>query len=326
MNVYNGERFVESTINGILEQTFDDFEFIIIDDGSTDATPAILHAAAHKDPRIRMISHTKNEGIYVSANEGIRAARGRYIARTDHDDLSFPDRLRQQAQFLDMQPDSVLVTSNWFWVQGERLTPSLVPSSPGLAAWFLHFYNHVSCQSAVMFRTDAVLSIGGYNEQYRFAADYDLWTRMSAIGQIGILSAHHVWCRRELPSSITLQHRSEQKRIATEISLRMLEELTDRRFDDQLPADMAGFWPLYWKKPFPPATRAAYMHEALQQAYRAFIQQWGSKEHGMDARIRHATANAFTAWTEHLLATDQRKEAQTVEKYAKEWKKASVSV
>ncbi len=104
MPVYNGQDFVSKAIESILGQTFSDFEFIIINDGSTDRTLKILESYQKKDKRIVLLNQ-ENKGIAKSLNRGIAKAKGDYIARQDADDISFPDRLRNQVEFLDNNKD-----------------------------------------------------------------------------------------------------------------------------------------------------------------------------------------------------------------------------
>ena len=98
MSVYNGERYLNEAIDSILAQTFTDFEFLIIDDASTDSTPKILHS--YDDPRIRIVTNEENLGLTKSLNKGLALAQGEYIARMDADDISLPERLMMQLNFL----------------------------------------------------------------------------------------------------------------------------------------------------------------------------------------------------------------------------------
>ena len=103
---YNSEAFVRESLQSILDQTFTDFELIVIDDASTDGTVALVKA--FQDSRIRLVQKPHNTGYTDSLNNGIRLARGRYIARMDADDISLPHRFQKQVQFLDAHPDVAL--------------------------------------------------------------------------------------------------------------------------------------------------------------------------------------------------------------------------
>lgn len=108
MLVYNTRRYVEAAVRSILDQTWTDFELILIDDGSNDGSEEILRRLAAEDARIRLVSR-ENRGIVASRNEAVGLARGRFIAVMDSDDLSRPDRLARQVEYLDANPDCVLV-------------------------------------------------------------------------------------------------------------------------------------------------------------------------------------------------------------------------
>src|ERR1700680_111125 len=111
MSVFNGERFVSEAIESILHQTFHDFEFIIINDGSTDGTADILSRYQNSDPRVAVHDQQK-KGLVQSLNTGCGLARGRYIARMDADDIAFPERLERQINYLEQNPDIALIGSS----------------------------------------------------------------------------------------------------------------------------------------------------------------------------------------------------------------------
>ena len=112
MPVYDGMPYLPLALDSILRQTFRDFEFIVIDDGSTDATADILAVCAARDPRLRVLTLPQSRGIVAALNSGLGAARGEFIARMDADDIALPERLEQQVGFLDAHPDHVLVGSS----------------------------------------------------------------------------------------------------------------------------------------------------------------------------------------------------------------------
>lgn len=110
MTGYNEERFLDESIRSILNQTLQDFEFIIVDDGSTDGSLSILNKYAQQDKRIKLIHNTQNIGITKSLNRALRIARGEYLARMDADDISLPNRLKIQVGFLDKNKEYFLVS------------------------------------------------------------------------------------------------------------------------------------------------------------------------------------------------------------------------
>lgn len=152
MSAYNAESIIADAIESILEQTFKNYELILIDDGSTDKTLEIIEEFARNEKRIKIISH-KNRGLTRSLNRGLQEAKGKYIARQDADDYAYPQRLEQQIELMENNPDIVLCGSNcdnefsdgtiseWGYKTEESLKNSLSYKTP-----FAH--------STALFRTD----------------------------------------------------------------------------------------------------------------------------------------------------------------------------
>jgi glycosyltransferase involved in cell wall biosynthesis len=176
MPVRNGAAHLQQAIDSILAQTFASFELLIIDDGSTDATPGILSAQA--DPRVRVITNPRNLGLVPTLNRGLELARGELIARQDHDDLSAPERLQKQVDFLRDHRDHVLVGTEAFATgeDGKKAYRLLRPLSPESIRWYLCFDN-AFIHSSVMFRRDVIQrDFGGYPRSFH-SEDYALWSR-----------------------------------------------------------------------------------------------------------------------------------------------------
>lgn len=177
MTVYNDERFLDYSINSILEQTFLDFEFIIVNDGSTDKTKAILEKYALKDERIKIINQ-KNSGTTIAANYGIKISKGEYIARLDSDDYSYPYRLEYEKKILDENPCIGLVGGGIEIIDMEN---NIIGERNIFAKNPKRVLKHrcIFQQSDVMFRKSIFEMVGGYREKFKNAQDYDLWLRMS---------------------------------------------------------------------------------------------------------------------------------------------------
>jgi len=205
--VYNGEKYLAEAIESILDQTFRDFEFIIINDGSTDHSPAILARYQQIDDRIRVYPQ-ENRGLTASLNRGCQLARGVYIARMDQDDVSFRKRLEKQFDYMEDHPEiGVLGT----WIEcidgnGARLVEVHDPTMPSLINWTLIFRNCVA-HASVMMRRQVIEKVGLYNPEAVHAEDYDLWVRASRVTRIAnlpeILLTRREWegniCSRRLP-------------------------------------------------------------------------------------------------------------------------------
>jgi glycosyltransferase involved in cell wall biosynthesis len=141
MSVYNGEKYLKEAVDSILNQTFSDFEFIVINDHSTDSTSEILFS--YKDSRLKIIENDENIGITKSLNKGLRLVSGKYTARMDADDISFNNRLEKQLQYLEDNPD-VGVLGTMAISNGKYLKYKInLPSKDYLIKWQLFFSNPI---------------------------------------------------------------------------------------------------------------------------------------------------------------------------------------
>ncbi len=218
MAMYNGERYLRESIDSILDQTFTDFEFLIVNDGSTDDTAKILQS--YHDPRITILHNENNIGIPRSVNKGLRMARGEYIARMDVDDISLPHRFRLQVDYLDTHPGVGALGGAVELIDGQGRTigkNDCFLEHQAIKALLLvncfSFYNPTT-----MMRRNLVQQIGMYNERMKYAQDYDLWWRLSGISCLANLPDVLVQYRCH-DKSITTSHREEQLQFAYEISL-----------------------------------------------------------------------------------------------------------
>jgi GT2 family glycosyltransferase len=199
MAVYNGEKYLRRAVESILHQTFTDFEFIIVDDGSTDTTPVILDA--YHDPRIVRLRNEKNIGQTRSLNRGLALAGGRYVARMDADDVAYPDRLASQVAFLDTHPEIVLLGSSYDVVDSvgsliERRVAKVGNEALQCTLVRRNCFGH----GTTMMRRDALVRVGGYYERLWSVQDYDLWLRLAEQGDIANLEAPlYAW--RKLPTA-----------------------------------------------------------------------------------------------------------------------------
>ncbi len=222
--VYNGEKHLRDAIESILNQTFRDFEFIIIDGGSTDVTPAILAHYQQNDERLRVYIQ-KNEGVTDSRNRGCHLARGKYIAMMDADDVSLPQRLARQVEYLDAHPDiGVLGTwTQWIDENSKPLANWQSPTAPGVIGWHLILWDCLA-QSSVMMRRDIVQQVGFYDAEALHSEDYDLWARASLVTLVAnlpeTLVRYRLW-----QSSRYSQHSQTAEQYADRVSHAMVTKL-----------------------------------------------------------------------------------------------------
>ena len=177
MAVYNAENCVRSAVDSILNQTYEDFEFIIINDCSTDNTLDILKS--YSDKRIKIINNERNLGQTKSLNIGIREAKGEYMARMDADDFAFPAKLERQLNYITKHPEYVAVGTSAHKVYArsgkrEMFRGATAPSEVLMRLVYATPLLHVS----VMMHKDTILQVGGYDERFLICADYVLWSNL----------------------------------------------------------------------------------------------------------------------------------------------------
>lgn len=186
MPVYNAERYVAEAVESILAQTFIDFEFIIIDDGSKDGSLKILETYAAKDKRIRLTSR-ENKGIARTTNELLSKAEGEFIALMDNDDIALPNRLARQVEFLQSHPNVVGVSGTYQYIdeRGRLLLVSRVPEdNDEIQRLLLAGYANNMPHPCAMIRRASLIEIGGYNETMKVAADLDMQLRLGEVGEL----------------------------------------------------------------------------------------------------------------------------------------------
>ena len=200
--VYNGLPYLAEAINSILHQTLQDFELIIINDGSTDGSGELIGQI--NDARVRYYRQS-NRGLAATLNRGIALARGQYIARQDQDDVSFPLRLEKQAGFLDAHPDVGMVgMAAEIWVGDVRTDRQLRHPSDDASIRFGLLFDNYFVHSSVMIRRSVLEEVGGYSEDLsrQPPEDYELWSRVMRSYQVANLP-EVLMAYRELPGSMS---------------------------------------------------------------------------------------------------------------------------
>jgi glycosyltransferase involved in cell wall biosynthesis len=222
--VYNGAAHLGAAIDSILGQTYHDFELLIVNDGSTDRSREIV--LSYRDPRIRLLDNERNLGLATSLNIGMAAASGEYVARQDADDVSEPNRLERQVQFLDAHPH-VALAGTWYSEidgAGRLLARHELPRDWTAIRWALLFFCPF-IHSAVMLRRTPVLSqIGGYDESLTCSLDYELWTRIARSMAVANLAEYLVrWRTHAASMTATIGDRAlEGHRLRVQRVARML--------------------------------------------------------------------------------------------------------
>lgn len=213
MAVFNQEKsYLKQSIDSILAQSLQDFEFIIVDDGSDEKKCLdLLDEYSKKDTRIRIIKNKKNLGLTKSLNKGLAEAAGKFIARIDSDDLADPKRLKKQREFMKKNQTCALCGS-WSYIINEK--SEIIGEKKFATGYreikkkilFFNFFTH----SSLFFRRDIILNSGGYNEKIKKAQDYDLILKISACHQVENIPEFLCFNRNQ-SKSISAQHKKAQE-------------------------------------------------------------------------------------------------------------------
>ncbi|MBD5391310.1 glycosyltransferase family 2 protein [bacterium] len=224
MPAYNCDAFITESIESILNQTFADFEFIIINDGSRDATADVIRKYVARDTRIRFIDNAFNAGIVSALNTGMNMCRGEYIVRMDADDISMPDRIAKQVAFMDANPRCGVLGS-WYHIFGEYERTMTRPSRVGmidLLSGCLIGHPTVMLRRAMFDKYNL-----RYAPEFQFCEDYELWSR--AILHMDFCNIQEVLLRyRAHRASITYAHSRKQLDDTARVQKRIAEYLSSR--------------------------------------------------------------------------------------------------
>ncbi len=219
LSCYNGSSWLSQAIESILNQTLGNFEFIIVDDGSTDNSLEIIKGYAQQDSRI-VVLVKKNTGLADSLNKGIEIARGDWIARIDADDISEPLRLSKQLIIAESKQNILFVGSGLFAIDetGSILKTYHYPICHRLLVRNLCTTLKFPPHSSAFYRTDVVRAIGGYRPRIKRSQDWDLWLRLSQFGQLACASEALVKVRQH-PQQISNDDSGKKSRIYNKIAL-----------------------------------------------------------------------------------------------------------
>ena len=226
MSVYNGEKYLHEAVDSILNQTFTDFEFLIINDASTDRTSEILQS--YRNPRIKVITNEKNIGLTKSLNKGLVIAKGEYIARMDADDMSMPERFEKEIEFLDTHKDYAAVGTYVKVIRVDSGSTDLWerPVTDAQIREHLKMDNCIAHGSA-MIRRKCLVEVGFYDESIVRAQDYELWLRLSEKYRLANIP-QYLYLRKIHEENIEVKHHDEQKAYVERAKAKSLERRLDR--------------------------------------------------------------------------------------------------
>jgi len=243
MAVYNGQLYLSQTIESICNQTYMDFEFIIVNDNSTDQSLDIINSYAERDTRIKLISNRENKGISITTNLGIAQARGEFIAITDQDDISLPERFEKQIEYFNLHPDIDLCGTAYRELiddhAGEIL--ELPRSHPEIICSMLLYCPFI--YSSVMFRRKVFLDKKlHYDPKIKRAPDYDLWTR-AFLGKVRFANLNTCLLLYRIHKEQTSQKYSAEQILETKYAVaRLLDHLGVNYSPEELDFHRAIYW------------------------------------------------------------------------------------
>ena len=256
MSVYNGEKYLRESIDSMLGQTFTNFEFIIINDGSTDSTPTIINS--YTDPRILCLHNKQNIGLTRSLNRGLKLARGEFVARQDSDDVSLPDRLATQISYLQRNKQVGLLGTAYYVIdsQGTHTNIFRQPETDSQIRWQMLFLS-AFCHTSVMFRSKFFVTCESvYDESLQYSQDFELWTRLLSCTNVANLQIPLVKLRIH-EDRVTSNCYKKQQQIASEIAAKQINSLFKRNYVN------------------------LYEVQSLRQWYNRFPNQWNKKDMGL---------------------------------------------
>jgi glycosyltransferase involved in cell wall biosynthesis len=212
IGVHNDARYLREAMDSVLRQEGVEFEVVIVDDGSSDGTAAMLSEYARRDERVRVMRQ-ENQGLTAALVRGCAEARGDYIARQDADDRSEPGRLRTLARMLDADEGLAMASSGYRAIgpEGEILYDSIHHMDSAEATRRLLHKRSGPIHGTVMFRRTAYEAVKGYRLAFYYAQDSDLWLRLGEVGRIAY-APEVLYCYRWSPKAVSVAWRDVQKR------------------------------------------------------------------------------------------------------------------
>jgi len=303
MPVFNAERYVADAVRSILDQSYRQFEFLIVNDGSTDASRVIIQSFG--DPRIRIVD-TENLGVSAALRRGINEARGEYIARMDADDIASPDRLALEKDVLDRYPEVVVVHGAIEYIDEKGRSLGIARSSDydSLCTRWLLLWRNVPSHSTVMIRAACMHEHHlNYRLEVNGAEDFELWGRLAQRGEFRFL--RDVMLRyRTHPESVTKAGRVEklltaQARVIREAQARFRVPLSDEIAREL--AVISGGSPIDPRR-FPYRALQGQLHQVFKSVLGAFELRYGPAT----TALRSVQAGQVTYWAHQMVATSRR--------------------
>ncbi len=277
MPVYNGAKFLRAAIESILWQTFQDFEFLIINDCSTDESREIVNF--YKDGRIKLIGNEKNIGMVGSLNRGLRRARGRYIARMDADDISMPNRFERQYEYLERNPEVVALGSNALVIDPDDMPIYVIEQElehDKIDRRHMLAKGGSIVHPSAMIKTSTLIDLGGYCADIDPAGDIDLFLRLAEVGKLANLPEVLLHYRHHFGRTTDLRRKDQMENTRSAVKRAYVRRGIDFPSDLKLPA-IKNIQPIDRMRQWVNLSlRAGYYATSRKYAFRIFRQNWFS--------------------------------------------------
>lgn len=256
MPVHDGEKYIQQAVESIRSQTYSDFEFIIVDDGSSDNTVPMLEKYAAEDSRIVLVFNKTNLGLARSLNYGLDLAKGEYIARMDADDISLPERLAAQVFFLDAHPEVGILGTAASLIDSQGMLGHLIqyPERHATLCWIMCFFENPIIHPSVMFRRKLVVEMGGYDEKYVTSQDFDLWSRMEVSTKLANIQDVYLHLRKH-EENISYTRYQQQQEFSLKISASLISNNLNRIIQ---PAQIKGYCDFLWNRTRMPSAETLF--------------------------------------------------------------------
>jgi glycosyltransferase involved in cell wall biosynthesis len=216
--VYNGDRYLVEAFDSILAQTFSDWEYVVVDDGSDDESPTIIERYVESDPRFRSVRREERGGPYTAANQGFACARGRYVARLDADDIALPQRLERQLEFLSANPGLRACATDIRLLMPDGVQDFIsqaLPVLPGTLKWRA-CVREMPMPSTTLIERSAWADLGGFRE-LPLSQDLRMWCDLARNGWLGLLPEPLVYWRRHTSQLSSVHGSGLQEDLAHEV-------------------------------------------------------------------------------------------------------------
>ena len=234
--VHNGEKYLKETLESIIHQTFRDFELLVIDDGSTDRSLQIINDYAKTDDRITVYQNIENKGIAFTTNFGIGQAKGNFIAVSDQDDISFPERLERQIKYFEQHPEIHVLGAQIINTDPNLQKPGRVssfPVTPGAYRW-MQLFGCMTINSTVMIRRAVFSEYGFRYGNFKTASDYDMFAKLGPVCKLANYPQPLMYHRRHENAVSIIHSEIQRQELYDIIRFQVLNLIGEELSDNQI--------------------------------------------------------------------------------------------